>query len=170
MFAQWLLGRALWVVRRIRRGPPGDAVLIEGLAEHLVAQFAGETLVYHEVVSEVVHVDVHVVPPGPDREHYTLVTSGMGARPMPVPPELAGVPRHIELVMLLPADWRMQREDFKEERWYWPVQHLKMLARAPHRWGTWWRPRRRTRTCCCRRWWSAATALRSARSSSPPRE
>lgn len=137
MFVQWLLGRVLWLTRRIRRGPPGDATLIEGIAGHLSSQFGAETMVYHEIVSEIVHIDVHVVPPGPDRPYFTLVTSGMGARPMPVPQDLAEVPRHVELVMLLPPEWRMQREDFKEDRWYWPVQHLKMLARAPHRWGTW---------------------------------
>jgi hypothetical protein len=137
MLIHWFMARIVWLIRRIRRGPGGDNVLIAGVSEHLEAYFDTKVEVFHEQVSYTVHLDVHVVPPGPGRAHFTLVTSGMAARAMEVPSNLAEVPRHVEMVMLLPPDWRMEKSDFREERWFWPVQHIMMLARAPHEWSTW---------------------------------
>ena len=37
----------------------------------------------------------------------------------------------------LPGDWRLTADDFKDERWYWPVRQLKYLARLPHKHATW---------------------------------
>jgi hypothetical protein len=97
--------------------------------------------VLHEIVSEKIHLDVHLIPPGPERDCWTLFTSGMSDLPMTTPPE-ADEAKYAELVLSLPADWKIDLlqvtpppEDL--ERWYWPVRWLKQLARFPHEYGTW---------------------------------
>lgn len=140
MFVQWLLSRMLEMFRRARRGPRGDRALIRAITRHLNSNFHVEPAVFHEIISARVHIDVYAVPPGEDRPYYTLVTSGMSQRPMPVPPEAPHAARYVELVMMLPPDWHMEHRAFEDERWYWPLRHLKMLARAPHEWATWFGP------------------------------
>jgi hypothetical protein len=60
----------------------------------------------------------------------------MSDRPMTVP-EGAEAYRYGELVICLPPDWQLSMEAFKDERWYWPVRLLKVLARFPHEYETW---------------------------------
>lgn len=114
----------------------GDAEAIQRIASHL-ERFLGEAqTVWHELVSDLVHVDVHVFAPRPDRPFYTLVTSGMSDLPMAVP-EGAGSPRHAELLLCLPPEWPLDEASFQDERHYWPVRALKSMARFPHEYGTW---------------------------------
>ena len=42
-------------------------------------------VVFHEIVSDVVHIDLLHVPPRRERPFHTLVTCGMSVRPMNVP-------------------------------------------------------------------------------------
>ena len=42
-----------------------------------------------------------------------------------------------ELMICLPKEWKMGQTDFKDERFYWPVRWLKILARFPHEYKTW---------------------------------
>jgi hypothetical protein len=60
----------------------------------------------------------------------------MSDLPMTVPEELEGL-RYAELCILLPNDWALGEEEFKDESNYWPVRWLKKLARFPHEYGTW---------------------------------
>ena len=116
----------------------GDAELIEAVEGHLHVHFpsyGGEATVWHEAVSDLVHVDVHVVPPSDDRPFYTPVTSGMAERPMVVPDGLEES-RHAELVLALPAEWPLAETSFEHEENYWPVRLLKVLARLPHEYDT----------------------------------
>jgi hypothetical protein len=76
--------------------------------------------VWHELASDLVHIDVHVTPPSPGRPRYTLVTSGMSDRPMSVPPGIDS--RYAELMTALPADWPLTAEAFRDEATYWPVR------------------------------------------------
>ena len=63
---------------------------------------------------------------------------GMGAHRMDVPEELAEYKlERAELAISLPADWKMKKEDFKDERWGWPIRLLKVLARLPIASKTW---------------------------------
>jgi hypothetical protein len=41
--------------------------------------------VYHELISDLVHIDIHHVAPDDERPFHTLVTSGMSDLPMTVP-------------------------------------------------------------------------------------
>ena len=73
-----------------------------------------------------------------DRDYYTLVTMGMGAHRMHVPEELAEYKlERAELAIALPADWKLDQESMKDERWYWPIRLLKVLARLPIASDTW---------------------------------
>lgn len=140
MFFQWIVGHVLRLRALLPHGPRGDQALIEGIGDHLHATFGVPPLVYHELVSSKVHIDIHLVPPGKEREFHTLVTTGMAEKAMPVPEEVPQAARFVELVMMLPPEWQLEHRDFENERWYWPVRHMKMLARAPHEWITWFGP------------------------------
>lgn len=57
---------------------------------------------------------------------------------MNVPQELAEYKlERAELAIALPPDWRLDEESMKEERWYWPIRLLKVLARLPITSDTW---------------------------------
>ena len=110
----------------------------KAVEEHIEACFGAFETVLHEVVSPDIHVDVCVIPPAKDRNYYTLVTMGMGAHRMNVPAELAEYKlERAELAIALPADWKVDQEAFRDERWYWPVRLLKTLARLPGECHTW---------------------------------
>ena len=83
-------------------------------------------------------MDICVIPPSKERNYYTLVTMGMGAHRMNVPEELAEYKlERAELAIALPPDWKLDEESLKDERWYWPIRLLKMLARLPIANDTW---------------------------------
>ena len=108
---------------------------LEDITEHIERHLGPIENVFHEIVSDAVHVDVHVVAPQPEFPFYRLITSGMSDRSMATPdPE---VPDRTELMITLPAEWQMDEESLKDTNWYWPVGILKHLARFPHKWNTW---------------------------------
>jgi hypothetical protein len=94
------------------------------------------TMVFHEIISDLVHIDIHQIPPTEDRPYWTLVTSGMSDMPMTIP-EQARDFAYSELMLCLPRTWKMKREDWKLEDNYWPVRWLKICARFPHEYKTW---------------------------------
>jgi hypothetical protein len=114
----------------------GDEANIERIGDH-IARYCGKVeTVLHELISDLVHIDVHWVAPTQQRPFHTLVTSGMSDRPMSVPP---GVDQgaYAELMLCLPPDWPMTQEAFGDENYYWPIRWLKTLARFPHEYETW---------------------------------
>jgi hypothetical protein len=113
-----------------------DAPVLEAVQEHVERHLGEIAGVYHEVISPHVHLDVLQVDPFEDRPFTTLITCGMSALPMSVPEEF-DAPRHVELVLTVPAEWRLTEEDFSDERWYWPIRLLKTVGRLPHEYGTW---------------------------------
>ncbi|MCU0292435.1 MAG: suppressor of fused domain protein [Thermoanaerobaculaceae bacterium] len=131
--------------RILRHGPEdetrfetaaGDEASIEQIGAHVERHVGPVDRVFHELISDLVHVDVHHVAPGDGRPFHTLVTSGMSDRPMSPPPG-ADAYRFTELAVLLPAAWQVSEEAFKDEAWYWPVRQLKILARLPHKFRSW---------------------------------
>jgi hypothetical protein len=115
----------------------GDPDVIDAVTAHIERHVGPVDDVWHEITSTYVHIDVHHVPPSPERPFRVLVTSGMSERPMCTPPELPEDWRRAELLMCLPADWDLSADVFEDERHYWPVRWLKTLARFPHQYGTW---------------------------------
>jgi len=114
----------------------GDSENIEAISAHIARHIGPVATVFHELVSDKVHIDIHIVRPAPERPYYTLVTSGMSDRPMTTPPGAEDF-AHAELCLCLPPDWPMGDDAWKAEENYWPVRALKFLARFPHDFGTW---------------------------------
>ena len=111
---------------------------MEAIEGHIQQYFGDFENVFHELASPDIHVDICVVQPSAERDYYTLVTMGMGAHRMNVPEELAEYKlERAELAIALPRNWKLKREDLKNERWYWPIRLLKALARLPIASDTW---------------------------------
>jgi len=121
--------------------PPATLEELEG---KLAAAFGKPKTVLHELISELVHLDVHLVPPSPQNNHWTLFTTGMSDLPMHVPEGVEDL-EFAELVLMLPPEWPVDRLTVTPppqdaEAWYWPVRWLKQLARLPHAYETWLGP------------------------------
>ncbi len=114
----------------------GESETVEQVGRHIEKHVGKVDQVYHEIVSPIVHIDVHLVKPTAERPFNTLVTSGMSERPMALPEGVRGH-RYAELMLCLPAEWPLTMESFKKEDNYWPIGLLKMLARMPHECDTW---------------------------------
>ena len=111
---------------------------MSAIEQHIKNTFGEFENVFHELVSPDIHVDICVVPPSERRNYYTLVTMGMGAHRMNVPKELAEYKlERAELAIALPPDWKLDKDSMQEQRWYWPVGLLKVLARLPISNDTW---------------------------------
>ena len=111
---------------------------MSAIEQHIQSTFGAFDQVLHELDSPDIHVDICVVPPSERRNYYTLVTMGMGAHRMNVPKELAEYKlERAELAIALPPDWKLDKESMQEERWYWPIGLLKVLARLPISNDTW---------------------------------
>ena len=111
---------------------------MEAVEGHIQQYFGAFDNVFHEIVSPDIHVDICMVPPAGERDYCTLVTMGMGAHRMNVPEELAEYKlERAELAIALPADWKLDQESMKDEKWYWPIRLLKSLARLPINCDSW---------------------------------
>jgi hypothetical protein len=108
----------------------------EQIEQHIRKHVGNIETVYHEIVSDLVHIDIHFVMPSTPTGFSTLVTSGMSSRPMLTPEGAKGY-EYAELLVCLPLEWPLSQEDFKDERNYWPIRALKYLARFPHSYDTW---------------------------------
>ena len=108
------------------------------IENHIQQYFGQFENVFHELASPDIHVDICVVPPSEERDYYTLVTMGMGAHRMNVPEELAEYKlERAELAIALPKDWKIKKENFDDEKWFWVIRLLKDLARLPIASDTW---------------------------------
>ena len=111
---------------------------MEAVEGHIQQYFGKVENVFHELVSPDIHVDICIVPPTEERDYCTLVTMGMGAHRMNVPEELVEYKlERAELAIALPADWKLDQESMKDEKWYWPIRLLKSLARLPINCDSW---------------------------------
>jgi hypothetical protein len=118
------------------RMPEGESAL-EEITDQVEKYFGPVTGVYHEIVSDLVHIDVLIVQPTEEHNFYTLVTSGMSDLPMTVP-EGREEYRYAELFLMLPPDWPLgDKEVNQDNRYYWPIFWLKAIARFPHDYQTW---------------------------------
>jgi hypothetical protein len=123
--------------------PAGDPNLgfesardLEAIGDHIERQWGKVEEVFHEIVSEYVHIDLHVVRATAERPYHFLVTSGMSDRPMTVP-EGSDECGYAELLVALPEGWPVDHAGFHDERNYWPFRQLKQAARFPHIHQTW---------------------------------
>ena len=105
-------------------------------AGEIEAQFAQlfpdhKSFVFHELLSDLVHIDVHVICPDEELPFYVLYTTGMSDLPMTLPEEIAEqeLYRRSELYLFLPGDWQLGKPgdvatDIPPE-YYWPIHMIK---------------------------------------------
>ncbi len=126
-------------VRRATLRPdviPTDEAHAGAIIEHVEQHVGRIDYIFRELVSEIVRIDVLRIPPTKQRPFYTLVTSGMSDKAMTVTE--GGVElQFAELMICLPAEWPVAMDDFRDEKNYWPIRLLKVLARLPHEYDTW---------------------------------
>lgn len=117
-------------------GSSEDAATIE---RHIEQRIGKIDRVWHELISDIIHLDVHHVKPTAQRNVHTLVTTGMSDIPMNPPPGAENL-GYAELLITLPPEWPIDEDAFRDEKNYWVVRLLKTLARFPHEYETWlWR-------------------------------
>lgn len=108
----------------------------EQIEKHIERYLGPIEWVWHEIISDLVHLDVHYIKPTPERNVHTFISTGMSDLPMS-PPEGAEENKYAELLVTLPAQWSVSEDAFKDEKNYWPIHLLKWLARFPHEYETW---------------------------------
>jgi Suppressor of fused protein (SUFU) len=120
------------------QAPYGEQCIQE-ISDHIERYIGKIYKVFHESISDTVHIDVHWVKPTKKRPYHTLVTSGMSDLPMSVPDDDDddNLSRYMELMMTLPEFWELGGESIYDEKWYWPIREIKFLARFPHKCDTW---------------------------------
>jgi hypothetical protein len=116
----------------------GDDESIQKIEQHIATHLPGPSSVWHEIASDIVHIDVHLIGPTPTRNHHTLITMGMSYLPMTTPEEWADY-RFAELMLCLPPEWPLDDKALKDDANYWPIKWLKYLARFPHGNHTWFK-------------------------------
>ena len=125
--------------------PEHAGLFLEEIESHLGSFLGEQEGVYHEIVSDRIHVDILLFGPNEQRPFWTLVTSGMSDLPMLVPSGVdpASSFERAELVISLPHDWlpsdpieSSSVDELTDERW-WPIGWLKFAARFPHEYNSW---------------------------------
>jgi predicted Zn finger-like uncharacterized protein len=117
----------------------GDVDLMEAIDGHIARHVGEVESVFHELLSDMIHVDVHIVRPTKARPWITLITSGMSERPMHPPEEVEDFD-YLELSICLPPKWPLDEESIMDDNHGWPISALKYLARMPHEYETWLGP------------------------------
>ena len=116
-----------------------DEHILEALEKHIEIHYGDNTEVFHEIVSDVIHIDVHIVRPCTERNYFTLITSGLSYLPMPVPEGYEAFTRS-ELILCLPPEWPVLEGEYQKEKYWWPFRLIKELARLPHELDTYITP------------------------------
>ncbi|HEX3359087.1 MAG TPA: suppressor of fused domain protein [Tepidisphaeraceae bacterium] len=115
--------------------PSKAGVHLEAITEHIKQHVGPTNGVFHEIISDQVHIDVIIVPPSDQFPEWTLVSSGMSDRPMKSPKD-SSKQAYMELLIRLPKEWILPNQDgWKKEENFWPIKFLKFVARFPHKYG-----------------------------------
>lgn len=122
--------------------PENTETYLKEIEAHFDQLFPGrESRVLHEIVSDLVHIDVHVMWPGEGQNFFVLYTTGMSDLPMTLPDDIPAQDRKnlelAEVYLFLPGDWPLTPDSLPPESAYWPIRMLKFFARFPHQYKTW---------------------------------
>jgi Suppressor of fused protein (SUFU) len=122
--------------------PPAPMEYTEEIVAHFEKAFPGRnSSVFHEIVSDIVHIDVNIMEPTEDEPFWVLYTTGMSDLPMTLPEamlkQIEGSYDRAELMIFLPASWELTEESVKDDNNFWPIRLMKQLARFPHQYNTW---------------------------------
>lgn len=81
-------------------------------------------------------IQVHIVPPTPERQDVTLVTTGMSAQPM-AEHELEDELQYAELMFALPPTWPTSKDQLVEDQYRWPLDWIRQVAHLPFLYDGW---------------------------------
>jgi hypothetical protein len=111
---------------------------LKEISGNIEKHFGRGSFVLHEEKSATAHVDLHVVPPNPDRPYFTVLTSGMSDLDMHVPPGLEEFAL-AEVCLCLPSYWPLafDRFEWREPKHFWPLNLLHLAATYTHKQNTW---------------------------------
>lgn len=81
---------------------------VEEIVTHFEAVFAGrDSSVFHEIISDTIHIDVNVMSPTEEEPFWVLYTNGMSDLPMTIPDEIQEQMEEVvdraEVMMFLPG-------------------------------------------------------------------
>ena len=107
------------------------------IEEHIEKYLGKIKTVFHEIVSDAIHLDVLFLMPSEKFPFVRLVTMGVSDLPMQIPKGSKGTSKYIELMIALPPNWQLDDASLRQEQWYWPLRLLKFLGRLPHKHATW---------------------------------
>lgn len=124
------------------RTPRKSGIYAKEVEAHFEVFFPGrESRVLHEIVSDLIHVDVHVMWPTPEQDFFVVYTTGMSDLPMTpdlsIPEEDRKNLELAELFLFLPGNWPLSKEGMPPEEAYWPIRMMKFMAHFPHQYHTW---------------------------------
>ncbi|MDR2771418.1 MAG: suppressor of fused domain protein [Clostridiales Family XIII bacterium] len=105
------------------------------LLAHIQSRFGAPKRILTEAYPQDIRADAVVIAPSPERPWYALITVGMGAFVMDVPPDLIDCElERAELMFCLPPNWHVGS---LREEWRWPLYWLRALAHIPAGKETW---------------------------------
>lgn len=111
---------------------------MKAVKKHIAKYFGKNDYVLHSFDPSEPHVDIIIIPPQEKRPFYTLVTLGMGALYMNLPEEVMScVCPRAELLLYLPADWKLDEESIKKGPYGWPISCLHNIALLPSMTDSW---------------------------------
>lgn len=110
---------------------------IKLITKHIEKHIGKPEIVFHEIGSKDVHIEIFLIPPSENRDYATLVTSGMSDKPMAIPDKEFQDCRYAELVMQIPEEWMFLEAVEEGQTEPWPVKALRDLAHFPHTLNTW---------------------------------
>ncbi|MGH1352883.1 MAG: suppressor of fused domain protein [Methyloligellaceae bacterium] len=126
--------------RQERESTEALSKYFEEIEGHVERHIGPVELIYDDVESSSVQIDIMVVPATSDRRFHYLVTSGMSNQPMHLNKDISDAEewQFAELVMALPKYWPVSDEvAMQKAEWFYPIEHLKFLARIPERFNSW---------------------------------
>lgn len=126
------------------RPPVAYGKYSEEISKHFAALFPDrEEIVFHEIISDLVHIDVCIRKPNENRKFYVLYTTGMSDLPMTLPEGYQDREdlKYSELYLFLPESFNFG-ESYSlvsdlDDKDSWIIHLVKYLARFPHEYSTW---------------------------------
>ena len=117
----------------VRRHKPRMSDL---LLKHLERAVGPITTIFEEIVPGQPKLDLIHIESSFFRRYEVVVTRGMSANAMTVPPDCSE-PHFAEVLAVLPKGWPVRQSAFGAEANYWPLRLLKTLAQHPFQANTW---------------------------------
>jgi len=116
-------------------GPAGEPGWQEERKAYYETWLGTDEFVYHEPVPRKPHIDIHVIPPRPEkgREYYTFVTDGMSDVRMQVPDEMGAEVGRSEIIAYL-KDFEGEPGE-KEPPVF--IKYLFFMGTFPFNFNTW---------------------------------